>query len=367
MAVNSLWPDPNAPQQGFTLPASVGPMVFPVQKPKRRWGRVIFASTLCAFAGGVAAGPTLQDHAYQGVDAAAFFIVTNAPPWLARYIPPSPNRLPPPSRSFATPTALPPPALPEPEPVAQAQDESPTPTAEVAERRPPSSAPRIEPLAALPEVPPPADVRPSRSKHGKPAARAQAREVSPAPAGVPTSRRAKQTDPFDTAGGTAEAVTPRREVAAALPRSEPAPTRARSNDGLDELMGASGGESASATRGKRSTSRAIDDMLKDVQKSEPAPAPRKSEPAALPSLTASDITKAMAGVKTRANECGKSLGQKGMAELKLTVGKDGRVSNVIVGGKPAGSPLGDCIARAARAASFPPSAGLKFDYRIDVR
>lgn len=351
------------------MPAAVGPMVFPVQKPKRRWGRVIFASTLCAFAGGIAAGPTLQDYAYQGVDIAAFFIVTNAPPWVTRHIPPSPNHLPPPSRSFMARAALPPPALPEPEPVAQAQGESPTPEAPVAERRPPSSAPRIEPLAALPEVAPAADVRaPSRTRHGRPAARAQAREVPPAPASLPTSRRAKHTDPFDTAGGTAEAVTPKREVAAAPPpRSETAPTRARSNDGLDELMGAPGGESASAPRGKRSTSRAIDDMLKDVQKSEPAPAPRRSEPAALPSLTASDITKAMAAVKTRANECGKSLGQKGMAELKLTVGKDGRVSNVIVGGKPAGSPLGDCIARAARAASFPPSTGLKFDYRIDVR
>jgi TonB family protein len=126
-------------------------------------------------------------------------------------------------------------------------------------------------------------------------------------------------------------------------------------------------EGTPAARGKRSTSREIDAMLKDVQKTDPPPPPKKSEPAALPPLTASDISKAMAAVKTRANECGRSVGQKGMAELKLTVGKDGRVSNVTIAGRSAGSPLGDCVAKAARAASFPPNAGLKFDYRIDVR
>jgi TonB family protein len=343
-------------------------MAFPVQKPKRRWGRAIFAWTLCVFAGGVAAGPTLQEYAYQGIDEGAFFIVTNAPPWVARYIPPSPNHLPPPSRSFAVPTALPPSAVPAAEAAAPVRAEQPSPPTPVAEKRSASTAPLIQPLAALPEAPAIPEPRsPSRGKHGKLAARATVHEAPPAPAPAPAARKSKQNDPFETAGADSDPAPTKREVAAAAPpKSEPAPRRARSSDGLDDLMGGSAAEGVPAAKGKRSTSREIDAMLKDVQKSEPPPPPKKSEPAALPALTASDITKAMTAVKTRANECGKSLGQKGMAELKLTVGKDGKVSNVTVAGKSAGSPLGECVARAARAASFPANAGLKFDYRIDV-
>jgi TonB family protein len=342
-------------------------MAFPVLKPKRRWGRIVFAWTLCVFAGGIAAGPTLQDYAYQGVDAAAFFIVTNAPPWVTRYIPPSPDHLPPPSRTFVAPSALPPPAALPATPAEPATAKPTPPSAPVADRRPATTAPQIEPLAALPEVAPAAEPRaPSRGKHGKPTAKAPAHEAAPPlPAPAPTARKSRQTDPFEAADtGAAPA---KREAAPPAPqKSEPAPKKARSSDGLDDLMGGSA-EETPAARGKRSTSREIDAMLKDVQKSDPPPAPKKSEPAALPPLTASDISKAMAAVKTRANECGRSVGQKGMAELKLTVGKDGRVSNVTIAGRSAGSPLGDCVAKAARAASFPPNAGLKFDYRIDVR
>jgi hypothetical protein len=327
----------------------------------------VFAWTLCVFAGGIAAGPTLQDYAYQGVDAAAFFIVTNAPPWVTRYIPPSPDHLPPPARTFVTPSASPLPVAPPAEPGEPVTAEATPPPAPTADKRPASTAPQIQPLAALPDVAPPAEPRvPSHAKHGKPAAKAPAHEApSPLPAPAPTARKSKQTDPFEAAGTAAQA---KREAApTSPPKSEPAPKKARSNDGRDDLMGGSAADGAPAAKGKRSTSREIDAMLKDVQKSDPPPPPKRSEPAALPPLIASDISKAMATVKTRANECGRSLGQKGMTELKLTVGKDGKVSNVTVAGKSAGSPLGDCVAKAARAASFPPNAGLKFDYRIDVR
>jgi hypothetical protein len=49
------------------------------------------------------------------------------------------------------------------------------------------------------------------------------------------------------------------------------------------------------------------------------------------------------------------------------VSKDGNVTGVSVGGKLANTPVAGCIEKAARAASFPRSAGLRFDYRIDVR
>jgi hypothetical protein len=125
-------------------------------------------------------------------------------------------------------------------------------------------------------------------------------------------------------------------------------------------------EGGAKSKGSRSTSKDIDAMLKDVQKSNPAPAPKRIEPPEAPPLTSADIARAMAGVKTSADACGKRLGQTGVADLKLTVGKDGKVNAVSVGGKAAGTPLAGCIEKSARAVTFRPNAGLKFDYRIDV-
>jgi hypothetical protein len=142
---------------------------------------------------------------------------------------------------------------------------------------------------------------------------------------------------------------------------------AKTGDDLDDLMTGVPGASENRPAGKRSTSKQIDAMLKDVQKSDPPPPPKRAEPASLPSLTASDIAKAMAGVKTDANACGQRFGQSGRADLKLTVGKDGTVSNVDLRGKLADTTVGRCIAQAARRAEFPHNSGLKFDYRIDVR
>lgn len=123
------------------------------------------------------------------------------------------------------------------------------------------------------------------------------------------------------------------------------------------------------TKGKSSskkTSKDIDAMLKDVQKSEPAPAAKPRAQAELPPLSPADISKAMAGVKARSGECARRLGQRGVAELNLNVGKSGRVTDVTVGGKVAGTPLAACIEKAARAATFPPNAGLRFDYKVDA-
>jgi hypothetical protein len=111
----------------------------------------------------------------------------------------------------------------------------------------------------------------------------------------------------------------------------------------------------------------IDAMLKDVQKSNPPPPPKREAQPSLPPLSPADIAKVMASVKTRGNDCAQRLGAKGVAELKLAVGKDGKVTEARVGGKLANTPLGACIEKAARASSFPPSSGLRFDYRIDVR
>jgi len=59
--------------------------------------------------------------------------------------------------------------------------------------------------------------------------------------------------------------------------------------------------------------------------------------------------------------------QKGVAELKITVGKSGAVSDVHLGGKLVDTPVGACIEKVTRAAVFPASSGLVFDYRVDAR
>jgi hypothetical protein len=182
----------------------------------------------------------------------------------------------------------------------------------------------------------------------------------------PKGHKHAGADPFDSYGdGESPTVAPAPPAPAANAGAEPsAPPKSRRSAVLDDLMANGGSESKS--HDKRSTSREIDAMLKDVQKSAP-PAPKRAEPPALPSLTASDIAKAMAGVKSHAATCGQRFGQNGIADLKLTVGSSGRVSDVAVRGKLADSATGRCVAEAARGAVFPRSGGLTFDYRIDVR
>jgi hypothetical protein len=171
-------------------------------------------------------------------------------------------------------------------------------------------------------------------------------------------------DPFEDGEG-APAPTPVPQ-AAPEPAAVKAPP-AKSQASLDDLM-ADGPGAGGKAHEKRSTSREIDAMLKDVQKSGPAPLPKRAEPAsASPSLTAADIARVMSGVKSSAAECGKRFGQSGVADLKLTVAKDGTMASVAVRGKLADSPAGRCVAQAARDAVFPPNSGLTFDYRIDVR
>jgi hypothetical protein len=184
-------------------------------------------------------------------------------------------------------------------------------------------------------------------------------------AGGPAKKASKYHDPFESDGDDAEAPkaahpSHKAETKVEAPAAKAA---AKSHDSLDNLMA----DVVTDNKGKKRDSKEIDSMLKDVQKSNPEPAPKREAPAALPPLSPSDISKAMASVKTRGNECAQRFGQKGVAELKLVVGKDGKVSNASVGGKLANTPAAACIEKAARAATFPPSSGLRFDYRIDVR
>jgi len=193
-------------------------------------------------------------------------------------------------------------------------------------------------------------------------------------AGGATKKTVKYHDPFEPENENTnepKAATPSdkpgRDHSAGTAKSEIAPKSAagKSHDSLDTLMA----DVVTDNKGKnkKRENKDIDAMLKDVQKSNPEPPPKREAPPPLPPLAPADISRVMAGVKSRGNDCAQRLGAKGVAELKLVVGKDGKVNDVRVGGKLANTPLGACIEKAARAASFPPSSGLRFDYRIDVR
>ena len=359
----------------MSLPVSMGPMSLPVQKPKRR-SAVVVGWMLCAFAGGIAAGPALTDQTYLLVEGGAAFLETNVPWVLGKSkskpaIPaPGPRAALPPQAAMPKPSAKSAPAAAPAAP--QAEKTLPAEKPAVAARTP-SAAEPAAPERAEPEV-----AEASAARHGRTRAAAKTQPVAavaskrePEPAPAPAPKRGKYNDPFDAGGAVAkETAAPKREpkpVAAehvAPAKSEPAPRAAKSADGLDNLM--ADVMTDNKGKGKKRENKDIDAMLKDVQKSQPAPAPKREAQAELPPLTSADISKAMAKVKTRGNSCAQQFGGKGVAELKLTVGKNGKVSDVVVGGKIADTPLATCIEKAARAAAFPPNAGLKFDYRIEV-
>jgi hypothetical protein len=139
--------------------------------------------------------------------------------------------------------------------------------------------------------------------------------------------------------------------------------KAKGSASLDSLM--NDGVSDKKKGGKNN--KELDSMLKEVQKPDPKPQVKKEPEKELPSLSQSDIRNTMAIVKQKAHDCATSFKDKGFAALKLTVGKDGKVSKVTIGGKLAGKPIAACVEKVTRSTKFPESKGLTFDYRLDVR
>ncbi len=382
---NNPWSDPKAPPPELNLPVSMGPISLPnlpnlsypsqvpESKPKRRW-RWLVVWTFFVFAGGIGAGPFLTDQAYVLVERVAPMLGLSVPPFAENHRPaPPPVRPVSPQVKAIAPVITPASGLAAGEPKAPTAEApgEPTPAAvkpvpsAVERRTGPVVVPtptaevvvpvRHAPVAARAEGAV-AEASVARSRHTKGAVRASSS----------TRRASGSDDPFATEDEFEKA--PRAAAPSGKPRpspSEPAAKTkaAQSSDPLDNLMadGVTGG------KGKKRENKDLDALLKDVQKSQPEPPPKREVPPPAASLSPADISRVMAGVKTRGNECAERLGQKGIAELKITVGKDGHVTNVHVGGKVAGTPLAACVEKATRAATFPASSGLRFDYRIDCR
>jgi hypothetical protein len=358
------WPNLNAPPQYFdAAPTAVAPI--PKAKPTRR-GRKIVAWSLCVFAGGLAAGPLLADYADQGLEAGIAWLAKWAPSFLQPYLPkPLEASTQKPQGSTVARTVPAAPSAVATTPTAPGQPE---PTSEVAARPAGAKAPA---KAAATKASEPERRMVQAKAHKARATRRLAATVvaaepataTPKPAG---QKHGERGNPFvGDEGGASEAAATERPAKAASQPAAGKSSPAKSGDGLDDLM--AGGAGSGRPKDRRSTSREIDDMLKDVQKSQPAPRPTRTEPAPLPSLTASDIATVMAGVKTGARACGRRFGQTGVVDLRLAVAKNGKVTDVALRGKLADLPISECITRAARGAAFPPNSGLKFDYRIDVQ
>jgi hypothetical protein len=358
----------------------MGPLVLPEIPRKRRWGWMLLW-TLLAFAGGVAAGPTLTNQALVLVEH-AYSLLGMSPPQLVEKLKPAAPALAP-----AGPSIVP---LPAPssgiEEGAKAQASAAEPiaprAARPAEPEKPTGVAAPQPTARAEAAAAPgraeaavAKMPVARSSHAKSEARTpSARAASIGPTANPSAAATPYHDPFaeDTERTNApnpissgRKSRPSFDESAPTGKGEPAARQAASGDSLDSLMA----DVVTEKKGKDKprAGKSLDALLNDVQRGKPEPPPKREAPAELAPLSQADISSVMAGVKTRAKDCARQLGQKGIAELTLVVAKDGNVTGVSVGGKLANTPVGACIEKAVRAAAFPRSAGLRFDYRIDVR
>jgi len=354
---------------------AIGPMTLPPQKPKREW-RWLVVLSLFVFAGGLIAGPPVHDYTFSFIDGAAPKLAAKVP-WLFGWLAPHAPVAMPESQaasamegaSGATASA----------PVAAAPSVAEEPAAPVGMEAAAASGGPKTPHVEVRELPQPEEpagpAHAARPRAARPASAARpAAARKSAPVTGPGRKPSVAADPFESESGSSsgsssgrKAKSPARAVALAKPEAPSRSTASKSSGSLDNLMADVAADGKG--KGKKGVSRSIDDMLKNVQKSTPSPAVKREAPAppALEPLSPSDISKTMATVKTRANGCAKRLRDSGTAELKITVGKTGRVTDVRVGGKVSNTPLGACIEKVVRAAVFRPNAGLRFDYRIDAR
>jgi hypothetical protein len=255
---------------------------------------------------------------------------------------------------------------------------------------PPKVRPSIEPLVAPP--PPPAAVAatpaprphlavahpvrlaaaaPPRAKHGKkgptdPFEQESAPAAAPAPAAphpVAAARVEKRApNPFvaSTARETEEPAPAPAVKAAPAPAVKPAP------GSLEDLMSSSVTPHRSS-RGNRELDKKLAGFNETRDADPPARKKVVEEPPAAHALTRTEVQTVMRGVQGKVGDCYKQFHVGGPADVKVTVAEGGSVSNVALSGPFTGTPTGSCVERAVKAASFPASSGLRFDYRLSLR
>jgi hypothetical protein len=93
-----------------------------------------------------------------------------------------------------------------------------------------------------------------------------------------------------------------------------------------------------------------------VPNPDPLPAPSGELP---DTPTRETVQAALDSVRAEVGRCAPA-GQRGVAEVDLTIASNGLVTHAVVAGDFAGTPAGSCIARAVRAARFTPFAKPRF-------
>jgi len=193
---------------------------------------------------------------------------------------------------------------------------------------------------------------------GAPAATAPAAAAATAPTATPPAAVA-QKEEKSAAEEKKHGGKSAKEHGTKLAKAETAPAKSE--------PAAKAAEAPAAPAPKKSGKHdALDDLLNDASP-ESKPAPKRAaareesgggEDSSLPDqLDKGQIVSGMQKVKGRVQGCFEQYKVPGMASVALTIAGSGRVSSANVTGQFAGTPTGDCVARAVKAASFPKFKG----------
>jgi len=197
----------------------------------------------------------------------------------------------------------------------------------------------------------------------QPAAAAAAAGTQPAAAGTQPAAAGNPSAPVAQAEEKkhgAKSSAP-KEHGTKLAKAETAPK--------SESPKAAAAEAPAAPAPKKGGKRdALDDLLNDASP-ESKPAPKKAaaareessgggEDSSLPDqLDKGQIVNGMQKIKSRVSSCFDQFKVPGMANVAVTIAGSGRVSSSNVTGQFAGTPTGDCVAKAVKGASFPKFKG----------
>jgi hypothetical protein len=185
------------------------------------------------------------------------------------------------------------------------------------------------------------------------------RAEAPAATASASDRGSSRSTKRDSKGRDKAKTEPRTAPVAAAPTPAPArdeePPKPKASKGsLDDLLeGALGGRKQAAA---------------PAPKREEEPAAKKGGGDSEEPLSREDLVKGMSAIMPKASKaCYDQFKVPGMADAYLTIGKNGRVTDVKVRGKFAGTPTGSCVEAAVKQARFPPNAGQNTGYPIFVK
>jgi predicted Zn finger-like uncharacterized protein len=203
-----------------------------------------------------------------------------------------------------------------------------TPGAPAAPGTPPTTAPAAAPGAAAPTT--------------TPAAAAAAPAEAKADKG--SSHESGSRDHHGKSGSKSAAAAPTASPKGSAPApaaAEPAPAapkKSKKGDDLDDLLNGATSDRRSSSHERSEAAASNDDNLPDQ-------------------LDKGAIVAGMGKVKGKVQGCYEQFKVPGIATVAVTIAKSGKVSSASVNGSFAGTPTGDCVAKAVRGATFSPFKG----------